>query len=517
MGLPPHTKILIIDPNTDHFQELRQIIWREAPNCRVDHLIELTDLPLSTDREHSDLILYISTQDWETTLEASYAHGIEHVMPSTKAHLLLPKWIRLVSEKTSRPSSKLTEQSLVLNRTDPLHQQLAEPFDEETGFYQNKYFENLLKIKMQEVSKTQRTALLFYLKITSPSFDAHEFSTQLRSILDERIQIGRISSHVFCFFCDLESIETGSQLYLTLKGKLPHFPFLMSMHLFNKTLPLEQLWSLAQKALQEAQQHGFRVHIPNHEQIQQQQRQWQKQIEGALAKGHFKLVYQPIIRLQGASEPLYEVSLRLFNTDGQPLRAAEFFPIAINAHLLPQMDLWVLKNALQNLSENLSLFIQISLETLESEKNYLEIKRLISQSNHLSGLVFEISSQELKKNPKKIEEFCHFVSASGASTALTQVILSEVASSELSKTPFQFIKLDGSFTTTLNQTTLATTRKLILKLQHSHKKIIATRVESTHHLPLIWNLKIPYVQGYYFQAPGEQRDYDFQSEETHYF
>ena len=52
-------------------------------------------------------------------------------------------------------------------------------------------------------------------------------------------------------------------------------------------------------------------------------------------------------------------------------------------------------------------------------------------------------------------------------------------------------------------------KKLMEPLTESHKTVIAPLVEDTSVMSKLWSAGVHYIQGYYLQAPLEQMDYDF--------
>ncbi|MCU7960047.1 MAG: diguanylate cyclase, partial [gamma proteobacterium symbiont of Bathyaustriella thionipta] len=76
-----------------------------------------------------------------------------------------------------------------------------------------------------------------------------------------------------------------------------------------------------------------------------------KLIDYALEHDHFRLVFQPIVSLQGDSRENYAVLLRLLDANNEEMRPADFFPQAEAAGLMAKIDRWVIRNAIKELSK----------------------------------------------------------------------------------------------------------------------------------------------------------------------
>ncbi|MDT8403261.1 EAL domain-containing protein [Sulfuriflexus sp.] len=270
---------------------------------------------------------------------------------------------------------------------------------------------------------------------------------------------------------------------------------------------------------------GNRVHLFNLVEVEQADKErnaaWVETLRDALANDQFFLAYQPIVSLHGDTSENYEVLLRMQNASGEAVLPHEFIPAAEQTSLMPEIDRWVIKHALQRLAEEhardkkTSFFIKLSGYSL-NEPGLLPWLSEQIKENRVAGdcIVFELDESSA---------FMHLNEAKAFITGMKQlhckVVLDHFGSSlnsikNLKHLDVDFLKIDGDLISSLaGDSQHQETVKSIIQTAHSMGKLtIAEFVQDANCLALLWQYGVNYIQGYFLQEPGTELDYDFSGE-----
>ncbi|MEM9058083.1 MAG: diguanylate cyclase, partial [Pseudomonadota bacterium] len=134
---------------------------------------------------------------------------------------------------------------------------------------------------------------------------------------------------------------------------------------------LSTLVIAAQKAnLRGRETGGDRVVVQERE-AQQQAKQADDQvplqaIKQALMADSFRLVFQPVASLQGKSQHMFDVLVRMLDENNREVLPGQFLPVAARHGLMKNIDRWVIANAIGFCAEQnpTHLFIRLSSESL---------------------------------------------------------------------------------------------------------------------------------------------------------
>ncbi len=290
----------------------------------------------------------------------------------------------------------------------------------------------------------------------------------------------------------------------------------------------QQVLSRAQLACENARKKGgncVHQHDPVTEEKAGRERdeQWNKRVREALEKNEFWLVYQPIASLHGETQEKYEVLVRMADEEGNEVLPGQFLPAAESANLIADVDRWVMRRAIEVLTErrrsghDTVFFVKLSVKTLADPtllpwiSEQLKAARLQGDS-----IVFELSESSAVTNLKQAKAFHSGLQELRCGLALEH-FGSGVNSLQLLKhLPADYLKIDGSFMHNLagsaqNQEMV----KSITETAHSMgKTTIAEYVEDASSLAVLWQCGVNYIQGHFLQSPGEEMNFDFQGEEA---
>ena len=249
---------------------------------------------------------------------------------------------------------------------------------------------------------------------------------------------------------------------------------------------------------------------------------WVSAINHALTEDKFYLVFQPIVSLHGDTCENYEVLLRLRDENNHEILPEQFMPAADHAELLPEIDRWVIQNAMQQLSDEQAknnqtkFYIKITGASLCDNTLLPWISEQIKEQR-LSGdsIIFEIDEASAVMHLTQAKAFIN-----GVKQLNCQIVLDHFGSGlnsikNLKHLDASYLKIDGSLISNLAQDEQhQETVQSIIQTAHSMGKLtIAEFVQDANSLALLWQFGVNYIQGHFLQEPSTALDYDFTDED----
>lgn len=261
---------------------------------------------------------------------------------------------------------------------------------------------------------------------------------------------------------------------------------------------------------------------------------WSQRLHDALEKDLFVLHYQPIVPLdnldinklpqedgflwqQIASKPniskiqQYEVLIRLPDSRGELICPEAFLPTAERFNMMPLIDQWVIKNAVQALAsrdddgQDISLSINLSGQTLEDESLAAYIHNIVSKYGvKPESLLFEITETSAIANLEVANKFITSLQNLGYKFALDDFGSGFSSFSHLKYLPVDEIKIDGIFIQgMLHDSVDRAIIESIVQIAHTvGKRTVAEFVESAEILRMLKAAGVDFVQGYYVGRPS---------------
>jgi len=253
--------------------------------------------------------------------------------------------------------------------------------------------------------------------------------------------------------------------------------------------------------------------------------QWAARINNALEESRFELFRQPIMPLQedikGAH---YELLLRMRDEQGQIIAPDVFINAAERYGLTPNIDRWVISNALRWLvseadeRERLALCsINLSGQSLCDDK-FLPF--VIEQFEH-SGLdagkiCFEITETAAIASYSQANRFINSLKELGCKFALDDFGTGLSSFGYLKHFPVDFLKIDGSFVKEILHDPID--REMVRSINEighlTGKKTIAEFVENKELITMLRGMGVDYAQGYGVGEPRRIMDPEFVAKEA---
>ncbi|MGZ9897231.1 putative bifunctional diguanylate cyclase/phosphodiesterase [Shewanella gaetbuli] len=235
-------------------------------------------------------------------------------------------------------------------------------------------------------------------------------------------------------------------------------------------------------------------------------------ITGALALNQFELFYQLIEPLEKNESGLHmEILLRMVQEDGTYVSPAIFLPAAERYNLASKIDRWVIDNLLKWGSENLKIWHEISMVSVNLSAMSLADKkfmgwlemRLMVEPELVSKLCFEITETAAVSQLDQATALIDLLRPMGCKLALDDFGSGFSSFAYLKTLDVDFVKIDGQFVVNVcsdrsDKAIVSAICQLSIDMDF---EVIAEFVESTEIGIKLKSLGVDYGQGYAINKP----------------
>lgn len=240
----------------------------------------------------------------------------------------------------------------------------------------------------------------------------------------------------------------------------------------------------------------------------------------ALRDNRLELCFQatPSLREDGLQH--YEIRCRLpVGSTTAPTRA--LFETAVNNALGEEIDRRVVAQALELLQRekrrDLRLTINLTHNSLVSPRflRWLEAE-VATRTQYAQQLVFQISEIDVLIAQHHLGHFCEKLEQLNIKLCISHFGCTADPFRYLSLLRVHFVKLDNSLFAKIN-VNAGQYQQLITIIARLHENgldVIAAMIEKMSLLPLLWQAKVNFVQGYCLQEPSASMGFEFLKEET---
>jgi diguanylate cyclase (GGDEF)-like protein len=234
------------------------------------------------------------------------------------------------------------------------------------------------------------------------------------------------------------------------------------------------------------------------------------QLRAALKSDRLLLYAQRIAPLQNPSLPGgYEILLRLRETDGSLVAPGPLIEAAQRYQILPTIDRWVMKRALQMLgpyrgmlrSRGLGMSINVSGQSIGDETFIQQFIQLLKDANLPRECIsVELTEQAAITNVARAKQMIARVGSLGCQLALDDFGTGANSLTYLKALQVNRVKIDGSFVRDLmsDRNSQATVRAIVELAKGLGIQTVAEFVENDDILREVRRLGVDYGQGYVF-------------------
>lgn len=239
------------------------------------------------------------------------------------------------------------------------------------------------------------------------------------------------------------------------------------------------------------------------------------QLREAIRAERLVLFAQPIVALkQGRPVTGYEVLLRMRNEDGSLTPPGKFMSAAQRYQLLPQIDRYVLRRALEIAGPFRSvlrempatLSINISGQSIGDESFVEYMLKTLRESRIPPGLITcEITEQTAVSSLTRAAQMMSRLREAGCGVALDDFGVGANTFAYLKGLPATRIKIDGSFVRDLltNRRSAAMVQSLVALAKQFDMETVAEYVENEELARALQDMGVEFGQGYGFGHPED--------------
>ncbi len=241
-------------------------------------------------------------------------------------------------------------------------------------------------------------------------------------------------------------------------------------------------------------------------------------MRAGLVDGAFELQFQPIVAVAGGNEAQFQALLRMRNADGSVHKAAELIPAAEAAGLIPDIDRWVLEQAVDLLrrrndqQQPVRLFVSQSPLTLAHDTHAGWLLALLDK-HAIDGptLVIDLRLEDALVHTVALRQFCEALMPAGVQFCLSQYAHGEEADALLSQLPLGYMRLAARYSNAHSDSALRDHLRIAIDRAHGlGLQVIGPQVEDPQGAATLWMSGIDYIQGNLVQQASDEIDFDFQ-------
>jgi diguanylate cyclase (GGDEF)-like protein/PAS domain S-box-containing protein len=243
------------------------------------------------------------------------------------------------------------------------------------------------------------------------------------------------------------------------------------------------------------------------ERLRQTDSLWIARIRAALMQNRLRLVHQPVVGLHEEVQGVLDTRVRLIDEQGEPVLPADFIPAAERAHMMKNIDRWVIGASFSFCvarQPNL-VFVRLSRDSILDD-SLMEWLKARAQSTRLKPgqVCFQISEELALQQLKHGKALAEKLRENGFLFAVDHLGTGRDSTQLLGHLPMQFVKVDGSLMQGLHRDKDLQKKvgDIAARARELKIKTIAERVENANTMAVLWQLGIAFVQGNFTQNHG---------------
>jgi len=235
---------------------------------------------------------------------------------------------------------------------------------------------------------------------------------------------------------------------------------------------------------------------------------WVKHIKAALMENRFRLVQQPIASLRGEDPGMFDVLVRMIDTQGKEVLPSEFMAAAARNDLMKNIDRWVVGASLSFAAQKKPecLFVRLSRETVKDE-SFLDWlgNHLRSSRAEPERLCFQVTEESAATYVTQVKALANTLRQRRFRFALESFGGGRDSLGMLESVPLDFVKIDGAVIQGLaaDPQLQQRVRALVDAAQKRSVQTIGERVEDANTMAVLWQLGVQFIQGYFVNEPEE--------------
>jgi diguanylate cyclase (GGDEF)-like protein len=417
-----------------------------------------------------------------------------------------------------------------------------------TGLINRREFEERLEEALDEVRNDPACAhVLLYLDLdqfkvvndTCGHSAGDQLLQQLTSLIGRRVRssdiVSRLGGDEFGILLEDCSIERAVEVADALRQAICQFRFFwkdaafdigVSIGLISMNEDSESVASLlsaADVACYAAKDEGRnRLHVYQQGDAAERhaEMQWIARVTRALEDDRLELYYQPIVPISGdkTRRGHYELLLRMKDESGNMVAPNAFIPAAERYNLMPTLDRWVVKTAIEKLAdrgngerdERYTLAVNLSGTSLNDDAFLgFILDELISHDLATGAICFEITETAAISNLSRVAHFMNEVKKHGCEFSLDDFGSGLSSFTYLKNLPVDYLKIDGHFIRNITDDRIDQAMvKAITDVGNALGiRVVAEHVETREVLETLASIGVEFAQGFLFAEPAPVSDF----------
>jgi diguanylate cyclase (GGDEF)-like protein len=240
---------------------------------------------------------------------------------------------------------------------------------------------------------------------------------------------------------------------------------------------------------------------------------WRTMIEDALAQNRVELLLQPVVTLRDRVVVQHEVTSRLIDTQGNPITAAMFMPMALRHNLMPNIDQAVIAQTLAamrvgSIAAGVTIGLNVTAQSMASSEFRSRLEALLrSIGDEAHRLSFEVSEFGYSRDLDACTSCAALVRKYGAKFGVDHFGLDPEALKAVRELTPDFIKLNGNLVREAADSANSREHlRSIIRLAASlDVPVTAQNIETEAVAEMLLTDHVANGQGYLFGAPTPLR------------
>jgi diguanylate cyclase (GGDEF)-like protein/PAS domain S-box-containing protein len=368
-----------------------------------------------------------------------------------------------------------------------------------TGLVNRREFERHIEDAIKEVAEEGRAHAMCYMdldqfKVVNDTCGHYagdkllvELGKLIKSKTREQDLLGRLGGDEFGLLLHDVSLDQAAFYAAEIRNSIRDYRYIVDEHAFEvgvsigivairpESGTLADVFTAADVACYVAKDKGRNeIHVSHMNDVEQAKRQlemqWSARISPALKDDRFVLYHQKILPLgdDSALTPRCELLVRMLDDDGSLIPPGKLIPAAERFRQMPDIDRWVIRNALKLVgklgpdSGLASFAINLSGQSLGQPDLLEYVKREILRSGvKPAQITFEITETAAIQNVAHAAQFMGELKRMGCQFSLDDFGSGLSSFGYLKMLPVDYLKIDGSFV------------RNMLRDHHDHSIVVA--------------------------------------------
>lgn len=224
-------------------------------------------------------------------------------------------------------------------------------------------------------------------------------------------------------------------------------------------------------------------------------------LQNALDHDTFVLMAQPIVSTRGEAR-YHEILIRMVDDEGNFISPDKFLPVAHEAGLAPDLDLWVIRHTLKVMQQQPDCCFSINLApiTLCRSEFLAEVGPLFTEYQVAPDrIIFEITEADILTNIVQSNETIQELRELGCRVAIDDFGTGFASHARLMNVTADILKIDGSFIRNVTQSDIChyivETFCRVAKMKNM--QVVAEYVESAEIQACLEKMDVDWLQGYH--------------------